>query len=198
MRSIRYGLHFPLLILAVLMFWLVKDVRFPYWISNMNFFHYGLMGVLHAMAIVVSLRNRKAAYPILALGFIALAAVWSAVTPLIALGGSLLLGPILEIMPPAILLIIGSVVGSTGYWFLVRAFWLKSLVRADLLRTVAICAATTLLSFIATFVLFQPRNEMIASVILTAAWWFAFSISLYWSDPAGNISKPAEAILTAH
>lgn len=192
MRSIRYGLHFPLLVLAILLFWLAKDVRFPYWISNVNFFHYGLMGVLHAMTIVVSLRNRKASYPVLALCFIALAAVWSALTPFIALWGSILLGPILEAMPPAIpliALIIGSVVGSTGYWLLVRVCWLKSLQRVDLLRTVAICAVATLLSFAATFVLFQQRDEMIASVILTAAWWFAFSISLYWSDMAGNIGN---------
>jgi hypothetical protein len=54
---------------------------------------------------------------------------------------------------------------------------------------VAICAVATLLSFAATFVLFQQRDEMIASVILTAAWWFAFSISLYWSDMAGNIGN---------
>jgi len=38
LKSIRYSLHFPLLIVALLVFWLAKDIFLPYWIANFDFF----------------------------------------------------------------------------------------------------------------------------------------------------------------
>src|ERR1700730_4017598 len=78
MKAIRYGFHFASLTVAAVIFWLAKDLYLPYWISNFDFFHYALMGALHATSIVVSLRDRRAthpitAFPIYALGFITLA-----------------------------------------------------------------------------------------------------------------------------
>ena len=53
MKAIRYKLHFATLTVAVVAFLLAKDLALPNWISQFNFFHYGLMGALHATCIVV-------------------------------------------------------------------------------------------------------------------------------------------------
>jgi hypothetical protein len=201
MRSIRYGLHFSLLIVAAFIFWLLKDVHFPVWFSDFNSFHYGLMGVLHATALVVSLRERKANHPIATLCFIALASVWSAATPILGLWGSVVWIPIrwtplAEILRSSdfgfvLFFLTGSAIGAAGYWLLVRLFWLKSLGRADCLRTVALCVAATLLVTVASHVVSAKmdfklkRPEVWANgseLLVTVAWWFAFSLSLYWSE----------------
>ena len=78
MKAIRYSLHFTLLIVAVVVLYLARDLTLLARVFNFNFFPVGLMGVLHAAAIVVSLRDRKAVHSISALSFIILAAVWSA------------------------------------------------------------------------------------------------------------------------
>ncbi|HVA16477.1 MAG TPA: hypothetical protein VMV59_02060 [Candidatus Dormibacteraeota bacterium] len=211
MRSIRYSLHFPLLIVATLVFWLAKDINFPVRISNFDFFQFGLMGVLHATALVVSLRNRNANHPIIALCFITLAAVWSAVTPVLGLWGSIVWTPILWTplagvfrgghFGPVLIFLTGSAIGAAGYWLLVRLFWMKSLRRVDCLRTVALCVAATLLSSVVLEVLPQSLdrtvNGDISSLVLTAVWWFAFSISLYWSEMSRNAKKSAETMVGA-
>lgn len=198
MKSIRYSIHFPALVVAALILWLTKDVRFPYWVSNFNFYLFGMMGALHATCIVVSLRNRKPAHLVIALCFITLAAVWSAATPILGLWGSIVWYPITHFLPPgefhqSFIFLTGSAIGSAGYWLLVRMFWLKSLRRTDCLRTVALCVAATLLSFATLEIL--PRSLDIGDPnILTAAWWFAFSISLYWSEMRGYANKSAPAM----
>jgi H+/Cl- antiporter ClcA len=208
MRSIRYSLHFSLLIGAIFIFWLARDVHFPAWISNFNSFHYGLMGVLYATALVVSLRDRKANDPIIALCFIALAAVWSAATPILGLWGSIVWSwiPLPEISRPSdlgfvLIFVTGSAIGAAGYWLLVRLFWLKSLRRGDCLRTVALCVAATVLSYAVVEVLPQGLDRThsadITDLILTIAWWFAFSISLYWSEMSGQAKKSPEAMVSA-
>jgi hypothetical protein len=211
MRSIRYSLHFSLLIVAAFSFWLLKDVHFPVWLSNFDSFHYGLMGVLHATALVVSLRDHKANRPISALCFIALAAVWSTATPILGLWGSIVWTPIYS-TPLAetlrssgfgfvFLFLTGSAIGAAGYWLLVRLFWLKSLRRADCLRTVALCVTATVLSYAVAEVLPQgldpTHSADITDLILTVAWWFAFSISLYWSEMGAQANKPLEAMVSA-
>ena len=207
MRSIRYSLHFPLLIVALLVFWLAEGIHFPVWISNFDFFQYGLMGVLHATALVVSLRDRKANNPFIALCFIALAGVWSAATPIVGLWGSIVWTPIfrapfMESLRPSgigfvFIFVTGSAIGAAGYWLLVRLFWLKSLRRVDCFRTMALCMAATLLAFAAIEVLPKNVPVRVTSLILAAAWWFAFSISLYWSEMSGYAEKSTEAMAGA-
>lgn len=147
------------------------------------------MGVLHATAIIVSLRDRKIIRPLTAFGFIALAALWSGWTPIMGLWGSIVGLPILAFFPPGMhnlifFYITGSAIGSAGYWFAVRWFWMKSLRRGDLIRTVTLCVAATLL---ATFF-------GLPDLAMTVVWWFAFSISLYWSEMSKYASKPSEVI----
>jgi hypothetical protein len=89
-------------------------------------------------------------------------------------------------------LLTGSAIGASGYWLLVRQFWLKSLRRADWLRTVALCVVGTLLSAVAVDAL-NPSTE-IFSPIITIAWWFAFSISLYWSEMSAYANQSTKVI----
>jgi hypothetical protein len=123
----------------------------------------------------------------------------SAATPFLGLWGSIVWVPLNEILRRYQLgtfavYLTGSAIGSSGYWLLVRLFWLKSLRRADWLRTVALCVAATLLSLIALDV--QKPSVEIFSPIITIAWWFAFSISLYWSEMSGCANKSTEAMET--
>jgi hypothetical protein len=199
MKAIRYKLHFATLTVAAVVFLLAKDLALPYWISNFNFFHYGLMGALHATCIVVSLRDRKVARPIIAACFITLATVWSAATPILGLWGSIFWAPFDDFLRrnqlgTLAMFLTGSAIGASGYWLLVRQFWLKSLRRADWLRTVALCLVATSLSAVALDVL-HPSIDIL-SPIITIAWWFAFSISLYWSEMSGCANKSTEVIET--
>jgi hypothetical protein len=199
MTAIRYKLHFATLTAAVVVFCLAKDLSLPYWISSWNVFHYGLMGALHATCIVVSLRDRKLARPIIALCFIALATVWSAATPILGLWASIFWAPFYDLLRrnhlgTLSMILTGSAIGASGYWLLVRLFWLKSLRWTDWLRTAALCVAATLLSAIAVDAL-NPRID-ICSPIITIAWWFAFSISLYWGEISGCANKPTEVMGT--
>jgi hypothetical protein len=199
MKAIRYNVHFPVLIVAVLLFWLAKDLDFPVRILGFISFPFVLMGALHATSIIVSLRDRKAVRPIIALCFILLAAVWSAATPMLALWGTILSAPVLERVPRSdfagiFLFLVGSAIGSSGYWLLVRLFCLKSLRIADWLRTMALCVVATLLCFIAPNVLIRSLD---ANTLLTVAWWFAFSLSLYWSEARGQAKNPKQAMEAA-
>jgi hypothetical protein len=208
MRSIRYSLHFPLLVVALLVFWLAEGIHFPVWISNFDFFKFGLTGVLHATALVVSLRDHRGENPFIALCFIALAGMWSAATPILGLWGSIVWTPIIRtplaesLRPPdigfAIIFLTGSAIGAAGYWLLVRLFWLKLLRRVDCLRTIALCVAATLLAFVAIELLPKGLPVRVTSLVITAAWWFAFSISLYWSEASVYADKSAEGMASAN
>jgi hypothetical protein len=208
MRTIRYDLHFATLAVAAAILWLVRNVYPPYWISSFDFFHYALMGALHATSIVISLRRRRTnhpsvPFPIYAAGFITLAAVLSAFTPFMGLWGSIVWYPFDRILRERDLgadtiFLTGSAIGASGYWLLVRVFWLKSLRRADWLRTVALCVTATLLALCALH-MFDGYVRGVArlgddavSQMLTLPWWFAFSISLYWNETGGHTYKSTQ------
>lgn len=97
----------------------------------------------------------------------------------------------------------GSAIGASGYWLLVRLFWLKSLRRADWLRTISLCVTATLLveAVLGVFDGYvggvAKLNTAIISPILTVAWWFAFSISLYWSETSEQANQSAQMVKTA-
>ena len=213
MKAIRYELHFATLTVAVVVFLLARDLYLPYWISNFDFFHYALMGALHATCIVVSLRDHRAthpiiAFPIYALCFVMLATILSAATPILGLWGSIVWTPLDDILREKHLggyaiLLTGSAIGASGYWLLVRLFWLKSLRRADWLRTATLCVTATFLAELALGMFdgyvrgVAKLNADIISPILTVAWWFAFSISLYWSEISEQANQPAQVVETA-
>jgi hypothetical protein len=178
-RAIRYDLHFLILALAALVLWFAKDLDLPASIVDFRVVHFGLIGLLHALAVVISLRDRNAVRPITALCFISLAAAWSIATPIVALWTSFVWYPISLLFPrgePSFMLLLlhGSAVGALGYWGLVRQFWIRSLRRADLLKTLAVCMAATLLVRVVTdtvtakmdFKLKRPENLANGSELL--------------------------------
>jgi hypothetical protein len=189
-KSIRYGIHFAALIVAVLVFWLAKDVN-PFGVFRsvaLNYLaHNVLMGALYSSAIVVSLTDRTAISTLSAFGFIVLTILWSTLTPMIGWWGSVWLpGAPSFTRQLLFVLITGSAIGSAGLWLLVRSFWMKSLRRMDLSRTVTLCVAITLLVLLVSYVGGEAimRSQFWVGVfgMLFSAWWLAFSISLYWSD----------------
>jgi hypothetical protein len=212
MKAIRYSLHFAILTVAAVIFWLARDLAFFDRAFNFPFFHYGLMGALHATCIVVSLRDRRAthkviAFPIYALSFIMLAIILSAATPIWGLWGSIVWVPFADILRRYglsfdLIFLTGSAIGASGYWLLVRLFWLKSLRRADWLRTVSLCVTATLLADLVLGMFdgyvrgVAKLNADIISPIFTVAWWFAFSISLYWNEMSEQANKSTQVVET--
>lgn len=209
MKTIRYGVHFALLAVAAVVIWLTLDVDLPASIVNYRIIHLGLPGFLHAICIVLSLRDRNAIRPLRAAGFVGLAALWSAWTPIMGMWASVVWWPITAFLPPSpnnfnFILLTGSATGAAGYWLLVRWFWIRSLRRMDLLRTVTLCVSATLLVAVYGFVvpsgfsLTWPKiDEHLSDLFLTGVWWFAFSISLYWSETKIPIRKRDIAMVIA-
>jgi hypothetical protein len=197
MKAIQYRTHFTALAVAAVIFWVVRDFRLPVWISNFNFLHYALMGALHATSIVVSLQGRRTALRFL--GFITLATVLSAVTPLMGLIGSAVWIPLADTLrendlSADAILVTGSVIGASGYWLLVQLFWFRARRRTSWFWAVVFCATLTLLVAL-TLHLFDGYDRGVAKIdsdtlspMLTFGWWLAFSTSLYWSETTTHTS----------
>jgi len=186
MQAIQYKRHFLILILAVTVLWLIMKAgdAVPAGDARFLLFFAG-MGALHAASIVISLRDRTAVTPGKTIVFITLVAVLSAVTPF----SLFLLVPLLSLLGESLMpffgLAFGSAFGASGYWLLLRLFWLKSLRLANLMITVVLCAAATILAFPSAGSLMQ-RTRDIGDLLPTVAWWAAFSISLYLGDRIGR------------
>jgi hypothetical protein len=198
MTTIRYKRHFQILILAAVTLLLSSRSSILDYVpaGNARFVYlFALIGALHATSLVVSLRHGIVAPQI---AFVVLAAVWSVVTIILA---SLVVTPVLDIIPWDSLrffslLLLASALGASGYWLLVRWFWLKSLQFSDFVVTVALCMAATLLGWGAMMLtsLLPWGQRMpttmakdIEGLIPTVAWWAAFSGSLYWSELRGHV-----------
>jgi len=191
MTAIRYGFHFALLALAALAYDAMRVFIFGFSLDSF-LFTYGLIGFLHATTIVVSLRDHELDGAWKEVFFIALAAGWSVVTAFSWMIGVIIGAAFSDLMsglqaPPAVSLtfvfLIGSAIGSSGYWLMVRLFWVKSLGFVDWLRTVAFCLAATLSASIVMEGLGQlDLNKMKTDLPWTVLWWVAFSASLYWSE----------------
>jgi len=92
-----------------------------------------------------------------------------------------------------------SAFGASGYWLLLRLFWLKSLRSVTLITTIAMCCPATLLGWFVAAQLASAgpgsRVRDVTDLAPTFAWWAAFSLSLYYSDAQrqGGTSIPAVA-----
>ena len=216
MTTLSYKRHFLTLGLAVAILhfsWqaldatpLVGDLRFAAFLA--------LPGAFHAASVVVSPKRKGTFARIIC--FIGLAALLNVVaffTGLVAL-------PILPVVPVIVRLVpqlrhIGdstpgdslrilffvlcaSACGSLAYWLLVRWFWLTALRRRDLWRTMALCTIATPLAFVGLGILGSTpahfnSTRSIAEILPTVFWWFAFSISLFWSESSLERSEPTIA-----
>jgi len=193
MEMIQYKRHFLMLGLATIVLLLsylgpdlvpAGDARF--------FSLFGLVGALHATSLVTSIRQGSAVK--LKIAFVALAAVLSAVTILLAMVAI----PILSMIPGDsarffLFLLLASALGASGYWLLVRWFWLKALRFDGLIITVGVCTVATLVSWGASMLLallpwawheglMRTTPQVITNILPTTAWWAGFSGSLYWIE----------------
>ncbi len=161
------------------------------------FFNYGLMGALHAASVVVSLRGPKTVSRVL--GFISLAIALSALTPWLGLFGSVVWLPLGDILrennlgAAEAILVTGSAIGASAYWLLVRQFWIRDLERSSWFWTVGLCTAAT--SMVVGIHGVRKIESEITSPMLTVAWWFAFSTSLYLSERRQDASTAGSEAL---
>ena len=137
MKKIRYNVHFLILIAAAILYWWA--IHDDVWLFGHDFIHFGLMAALHSIALVAALRTAGLRKPVVAfwvevLSFIALVTVLGAITPILGLYlGSIIWAPVTALLPMnpnnlIFIFIAGSVIGSAGYWALVRRFGCRPLV----------------------------------------------------------------------
>jgi hypothetical protein len=187
MQAIRYERHFLTLIPAAIVFWLITKVGDAMLSGDGGFFLiYGAMGALHAASLVISLRDRSAVTLRKAIIFITLVGALSVLTVF----SPILLVPVLSVEKTptlgqtvrlCLVLAGGSAFGASGYWLLLRLFWLKSRRFLNLITTIALCSATTVASLLGAGSL-TSRSREIADLMPTLGWWAAFSLSLYCGD----------------
>jgi len=202
--EIAYRRHFLMLSLAVVLLHLSGKTLDQIPVGSIrDFAILGLPGALHAGSIVLSLRRRPNITR--SLFFMALAACFN----FGAIFSGLIALPLFPFVPAIVRLlpqlreigdstpgdsvrvlfsvIAASACGSLAYWFVVRAFWLKSLHYRDLFRTVALCVTATILAFIGLAILgsspaYFNSTRSVRDILPTVMWWFAFSASLWWSE----------------
>lgn len=200
MRAINYKRHFQLLILAVAALYLsgpIFDRYIP--AGDARFYSYfALIGALHATCLIVSLEH--AASAVLKVAFVALAAVLSVLTIILMFA-----------MPAPwdglrffLVLTLGSALGASAYWLVVRQCWLRSLRFRDFIRTITLCPAATLaawcvmglVAWVAT--MFTPSGlapdspiSDVNGLMPTIAWWLAFSGSIFWSEARRHATSNA-------
>jgi hypothetical protein len=190
MQGIRYRLHFLILIPAAVVLWFVSRAGDAIPDRGSDFFlFFSAMGVLHASSLVISLRDRTVVTPGKVIIFISLVGVLSVVTVF----SPWLLVPFLKVFGQSpmhgqsktlmvfVILAFASAFGASGYWLLLRSFWLKSRKFVNLITTIALCSATTVVSFLDAGSL-TSRSRNIGDLVPTLGWWAAFSFSLYCGD----------------
>jgi hypothetical protein len=219
--AIAYRRHFLLLSVAVVLLHLSGRALDQIPVGNIrDLAIFGLPGALHAGSVLLSLRRR----PNIARSvfFVALAACFN----FGAIFSGLIALPLFPFVPVIVRLvpqlrdigdstpgdsvrvlfyvIAASACGSLAYWFVVRAFWMKSLRYRDLFRTVTLCVTATILAFIGLAILgsspaYFNSTRSVRDILPTVMWWFAFSASLWWSESRGDqgevaVVQPIESI----
>ncbi len=138
---------------------------------------FGLYGALHALAVVVSLRQSK---PLLhKLAFIIITSALSVLSVVLGVRGSHLIGALPGGVGPSLLLALSSAFGAASYAALVKGFWIDDLSPWAMATLVACCVSATL---IAARIDGVPKSP--DGLWLALPWWFAFSGVLWCYDSA--------------
>jgi hypothetical protein len=172
MRILDYPRHFLLLGGGAMA--LAGMTRLPSLFAGRLLLLFGVVGALHAMAVVLGLRSRPS-WPA-CLGFVAAAAGASIAAPL----GALALAGLVKLDVGAVVFLSlapTSAVGAVLYWLLLRGWWAQFLTSRSLLVTVAACVAATLITALAIGLMPLPRD-----LLLPVLWWLAFSASRQVAD----------------
>jgi hypothetical protein len=190
MKTMDYQRHFAVLLAAALVIGFSGNLPTPTWISRSAFF-FGLMGALHALAVVAASTQR--AELLRSIVFVGVTSALSVAAPIL---GSILASAAGDVGEFGFFLavILASAIGASTYWFLIRWSWIRDLSYKSLGFTVAVCALTTPAAFLAAAALTdfgrgQGAPRLIADALPTVAWWCAFSISLYCGDASHCANK---------
>jgi hypothetical protein len=187
MQAINYRRHFAVLLVAAAFLSLFFDAIAEIIPINRIHTYFGLIGSLHAVALVIALRLRASVKRRLA--FVVITTVLSMGVPYAgALAG--LLGLKNEVGFFSMFAVASSV-GAVAYWVLVRVFWLPCLTVLSSLKTVCFCVIGTLVSLLVAGIVTGSGTRPSPAMpyeLPTLFWWMAFSGSLYLSDrlPVAN------------
>jgi hypothetical protein len=173
MQYFNFRLHFILLSVAIIV---LAGLSFlPLYDDPL--FACAANGILHATAVVASLRDSTTA--LRRVLFVALAAglsIMSLYVGIIALVA-------LSILPdsqrlPAVV-VIASMCGAITYGSLVRIFWVRAIRPRVILGLAAVCSGATLSGYI-----LKLRFDWSGTWWLAAIWWLAFSLCLkFFGNP---------------
>jgi hypothetical protein len=144
---------------------------------------FSLVGALHATTLMLA-SNEPRTLP-KKLSFVASTGIASIAAPF--LGIALNNIPYLEYLS----LLAASAFGSVAYWFLIRMFLIHRLGIRSLKLAIAFCVGASLASALLGVLLANRSNyvTVIAGLLPTVCWWYAFSFSLWVSlrnDPIAN------------
>ena len=133
---------------------------------------FGLYGVLHAAAVVFSLRApASVARKFL---FIAVSACLSVLTLYLSLAARPMLGWVGGIAGPYLLIGFSSLFGALTYVALIRLMWVRSLTIGSMTAIAGTCALTTLAAVFALM-----HFSVFGRWFLALAWWYALSGGLW-------------------
>lgn len=172
MGHFNYARHFGVLGAATFVIFLLA-----HWdlLNDSLIVSFAINGVLHATALVLTLRSPQTMPRKLA--FIALAAALSVFTLYIGITGLAFFAVLPGTGRLYAVLALCSASGAITYASLTRMFWLGKFSSRLVLAMAFFCLVATCLAF---FV--RSHVDFLGGWWLAAAWWFAFSGALYFFD----------------
>jgi len=176
MGHLYYERHFGLLAAATVIMFLL---------AHWNLLHdsligtFGLNGALHASALAFTLRapeslRRKAAFIAISIGL-------SVVTLYVGIIGLVLFAVLPGTERLYTVLGVCALSGAITYGSVIRLCWMRKLSSRRILAMSMLCVLATSLAFFA-----RIHAEWLGGWWLAAAWWFAFSGSLWYFDTRGT------------
>jgi hypothetical protein len=172
MGHFHYARHFGVLGIATLLIFLLA-----HWdlLNDSLVASFAINGALHAIALVLTLRSPQTTPRKLA--FIALAAAFSVFAMYIGIAGLVMFAVLPGNERLYAVLGLCSVSGAITYGSLTRLFWMGKFSSRLILAMAIFCLlATGVAFFIRSYV------DFLGGWWLAAAWWFAFSGSLWFFD----------------
>ncbi len=172
MGHFNYARHFRLLGAAALVLFLLS-----HWdlLSDSLLASFAMNGALHALSLSLALRAPQK--HLRKLAFIAVAAALSVFTMYVGIVGLVLFAAVPGNGRLYVVLGLCSLSGAITYGSLIRIFWIRKLSPRLILGLALLCLLATSLAFFA-----RAYSEALGGWWLTAIWWFAFSVGLWFFD----------------
>jgi hypothetical protein len=179
MGHFHYSRHFGVLAAATVILYLLGHWSL---LNDSLIVTFAINGALHAAALVLALRSpqrlsRKSA-------FVAIAAALSVLTLYVGILGLVLFAVLPGNERLYVVLGVCSLSGAITYGSLIRMFWMRKLSSRFILAMSIVCLLATSLAFFA-----RTHVDFLGAWWLAAAWWFAFSVGLWYVDTRGDELK---------